>query len=135
MDPVEIRRMTIKALFSDDFLLEQLVLKGGNALNLVHRIGNRSSLDIDLSLETDFLDPMAAKERIFRALENRFRAEGFMVFDENFKEIKATGKDELASKWGGYELTFKVIEGKRFEELGRDIRKAQIQSLLIGPNQ
>jgi len=48
MDPVEIRRMTIKALFSDDFLLEQLVLKGGNALNLVHRIGNRSSLDIDL---------------------------------------------------------------------------------------
>ena len=135
MDPVEIRRLTIKALFSDDVLLDQLVLKGGNALNLVHRIGNRSSLDIDLSLEQDFSNPKDAQERIFRALGDRFRAEGLLVFDEGFREIASDGEDRLASKWGGYEFTFKVIERMRFDELRGDVRKAQIQSLVTGPNQ
>lgn len=135
MDPIEIRRLTIKALFSDDVLLDQLVLKGGNALNLVHRIGNRSSLDIDFSLEQDFADPDDAQTRIFRALRDRFRAEGVLVFDENFKQIRARGSDEFASRWGGYEITFKVIEKEKHDELGGDLRKAQIQSLITGPNQ
>lgn len=135
MDPVEIRRLAIKALFSDDILLNQLVLKGGNALNLVHRIGNRSSLDIDFSLEQDFADPSEAQARIFRALEDRFRSERVLVFDENFKEIRARGSDKFASRWGGYEITFKVIEKEKFDELGGNLRKAQIQSLVTGPNQ
>lgn len=135
MDPIEIRLLAIKALFSDDVLLEQLVLKGGNALNLVHRIGNRSSLDIDFSLEEDFADPSEAQTRMFRALEDRFRSEGVLVFDENFREIRASGSDEFASRWGGYEITFKVIEKERFDKLGGDVRKAQIQSLITGPNQ
>lgn len=135
VDPIEIRRVAIKAHFSDDVLLNQLVLKGGNALNLVHRIGNRSSLDIDFSLEEDFADPKDARSRIFHALVDRFRAEGVLVFDEDFREIRASGSDEFASRWGGYEITFKVIEKEKFDELGSDLRKAQIQSLTTGPNQ
>ena len=43
----EIRRITIIALFSDDELIDQLVLKGGNALRLIHKISSRTSLDLD----------------------------------------------------------------------------------------
>jgi len=46
----KIRRLTITALFSDDVLFEQLVLKGGNAMSLVLGISQRASLDLDFSL-------------------------------------------------------------------------------------
>ena len=38
MDFTEIRRIAITALFSDDMLLDRLVLKGGNALRLVIKL-------------------------------------------------------------------------------------------------
>src|SRR5260370_15444720 len=138
MDPVSIRRLIIKALFSDDLLLEQLVLKGGNALNLVHRIGSRSSLDVDLSLEGDFPDIGSAQERILGTLERRFAAEGLLVFDENFREVGLVGPNPQTqenAKWGGYLITFKVIEGERFHDLGGDFKRAQRQALITGPNQ
>lgn len=46
-----IRRTVIVAMFSDDALFEQLVLKGGNALNLVYKFGSRASIDVDFSLD------------------------------------------------------------------------------------
>jgi predicted nucleotidyltransferase component of viral defense system len=46
----DIRKLTITALFSDEVLFEQLVLKGGNALSLVHGISPRDSLDLDFSM-------------------------------------------------------------------------------------
>jgi predicted nucleotidyltransferase component of viral defense system len=49
MDLEEVRRLTIIALFSDDELYEQIVLKGGNALNLVYGLSSRTSLDLDFS--------------------------------------------------------------------------------------
>jgi hypothetical protein len=39
MDFREIRRVVITAVFSDDVLFDKLVLKGGNALNIVHQVG------------------------------------------------------------------------------------------------
>jgi len=49
-------KLTIVALFSDDELFGQLVLKGGNALSLVYGLSSRSSLDLDFSIEKDFAD-------------------------------------------------------------------------------
>ena len=49
MDFADVRRIVIIAMFADDTLFNQLVLKGGNALNLIYGIGDRSSLDVDLS--------------------------------------------------------------------------------------
>jgi hypothetical protein len=43
----DIRKLTITALFSDDVLFEQLVLKGGNAMSLIYHISPRVSLDLD----------------------------------------------------------------------------------------
>lgn len=71
----------ITALFSDDALYEKLVLKGGNALRLIYNFGSRSSLDIDVSIEEDFVDLEDTRTRLFRALETRFTLAGFYVLD------------------------------------------------------
>ena len=46
----DIKKAIVLGLFSNDYLLEKLVLKGGNALSLVYSISTRASLDIDLSI-------------------------------------------------------------------------------------
>jgi hypothetical protein len=43
MDFAEIRRVTITALFSNDYFLEHLVLKGGNVLSLIYGVSDRTS--------------------------------------------------------------------------------------------
>ena len=91
MDYDEIRRLTITALFSDDTLLDKIVLKGGNALSLVYGLSRRTSIDVDFSIDTDFEDFEDAKQRIFRALENRFDSVGLTVFDERL-EVKPTAR-------------------------------------------
>ncbi len=53
-DLERIKKLVVIAMFSDDELMERLVLKGGNALDLIHRISTRASLDLDFSMERDF---------------------------------------------------------------------------------
>src|SRR6267378_4207022 len=67
-------------MFSDDVLFHQLALKGGNAVNLVYKFGSRASVDIDLSIESDFDDIEDTRERILRALTNRFTEAKYTVF-------------------------------------------------------
>ena len=50
----EIKRLTLQALMSDDILMQGLVLKGGNALQLAYDITSRGSIDIDFSMEREF---------------------------------------------------------------------------------
>ncbi|MCG8460280.1 MAG: nucleotidyl transferase AbiEii/AbiGii toxin family protein [Holophagales bacterium] len=114
----KIRRTAIVALFSDDVLYEKLVLKGGNALNLVHRIGLRSSVDIDVSMEGDFEDLDEARARVFRALERTFREEGFRVFDQKLEPRPRKPSED--PRWGGYELRFKVVALDRAEAFADD---------------
>lgn len=67
----DVRRLTITALCGDDELFDQLVLKGGNAMSLVHHVGSRASLDLDFSLETEFADIEETRARMERALLGR----------------------------------------------------------------
>jgi hypothetical protein len=39
----KIKRLTVVSMFSDDELEDDLVLKGGNAMDLVHRLSSRAS--------------------------------------------------------------------------------------------
>ena len=52
----EVRRRILIALFSDDELMITLVLKGGNALMIVHEVGNRISPHMDFSIASYFPD-------------------------------------------------------------------------------
>lgn len=133
MDLSEIRRLVIIAMFSDDELFHQLTLKGGNALNLVYKFGSRTSVDVDLSLESDFVDIEDTKERIFRALTNRFAQEKYTVFDGKL-EPRPGLKQELAdNRWGGYEVSFKIIETAKYDSYSDDLGRTQREAAVVGP--
>jgi len=114
-------------MFSDDILLEKLVLKGGNALDLVHNVGGRTSMDIDLSIDgEDFANLKDFRDRIFKTLKLRFDSEGFVIFDEKFEEKPNIAKPGQNPKWGGYEVLFKLItknDFKKFNDNLDDIRR------------
>ncbi len=135
MDFDQVRRVAIIALFSDDELMERLVLKGGNAISLVYRFSARSSLDLDFSLDGDLAEIPDAEARIFRALRDRFDSAGFVVFDESLRaKPKILGPDQPAS-WGGYEISFKLIAKPKFEELRTRPEDLRRQALVIGSGQ
>ncbi|HUP63034.1 MAG TPA: nucleotidyl transferase AbiEii/AbiGii toxin family protein [Thermoanaerobaculia bacterium] len=135
IDLTEVRRIAITAMFADDFLLDRVVLKGGNALSLVYGVGTRTSLDLDFSIEADFPDPIDARERIFRSLRARFDSAGYVVFDETFGPRPAVAKAAQSPRWGGYRVEFKLINRELFDRLHRDVDALRRRSLVIGPAQ
>lgn len=132
MDLAQIRRIVIIAMFSDDELFEKLALKGGNALSLVYRFGSRVSVDIDLSLADDFTDIENAKQRIFRALQNRFNEVGLTVFDETVRRRPVNSRPNGSDRLGGYEVTFKLMESVKYSSIS-DKSRRQRESLIVGP--
>src|ERR1039458_9314302 len=116
----EIRKLTITALFSDDVLFEQLVLKGGNAMSLVHGISPRDSLDVDFSLETDFGNLEDVLARMERALASRFSVVGLIPFDVKLVSKPSEKRENQQSWWGGYQLEFKLIEETRHRSFASD---------------
>jgi predicted nucleotidyltransferase component of viral defense system len=135
MDLREIRRLVIIALFSDDELMERFVLKGGNALDIVYSIGNRSSVDIDLSISDDFTDVKDAESRIFNSLKSRFAASGYVVFDESFSPRPSRIRSGQSPRWGGYAVEFKLIDKETFEKYKDNWAKLQQIAAPIDSNQ
>lgn len=135
MDFAEIRKLTIVALFSDDQLFEQIVLKGGNALSLVYGLSSRTSLDLDFSIEQDFADLDDTRKRIFRAVKERFSSAGFVVFDESFEPKPQVLGPNQQAWWGGYEFKFKLIEEAKFKALGWSLETIRRNALVVGPEQ
>jgi hypothetical protein len=132
MDLLEVRKLILVAVASDDELVELLVLKGGNALELIHKIGARASLDLDFSLAGDFDDPESIRVRLFRALRDRFDSVGLVVFDEKFYR-RPPGS--AGAVWGGYVAEFKLIERRRHGELGGDIDAMRREAHVSGAAQ
>ena len=91
----KIRKLSIQALSSNDELFEKLVLKGGNVLAMVYGLNNRTSSDLDYSIQGSLsAEEKARYEEIIRkTLEITFRDEGFVVFDYVFKEKPKTPQD------------------------------------------
>ena len=132
LDYAEIRRTAITALFSDDVLTECLVLKGGNALDLVYGITSRTSLDLDFSMSRDFEDYPDARRRLFSSLHDRFDAIGYVVFDERLApRPELIGADEKPW-WGGYEISFKLIERQKYQQFKDRPDKLRINALVTG---
>jgi hypothetical protein len=132
LDLSQIRRTAIAALFSDDVLTEHLVLKGGNALDLVYGITSRASVDLDFSMKQDFENSSDARDRIFSSLRERFDAVGFVVFDEKFAPKPDLKGPDKYPWWGGYEISFRLIEREKYQSLKDRLNKLQINALPIG---
>lgn len=111
--------------------MDLLVLKGGNALDIVHGLSARGSFDIDFSIEGDFDDLKEIQSRIFRALKDRFDAVGMLVFDEKFTPQPKTRRPGLDERWGGYRAEFKLIPMNKAAALSNDIGAMQRDATVL----
>jgi hypothetical protein len=129
----KIKKLAVTAMFSDDDLMDQLVLKGGNAMALIHKLTSRESVDIDFSMSHDFQDgAQAVQKRIEQALQRTFRPEGYEPFDFKMEEKPAEVSPDLAGFWGGYGVEFKLVATAQFVALKNDQVKLRNAALSIG---
>ncbi|OHB75456.1 MAG: hypothetical protein A2Z25_06910 [Planctomycetes bacterium RBG_16_55_9] len=132
----EIKRTAIIALFSDDDLMDSLVLKGGNALDIVYGIAQRASLDLDFSIDKEFNKSELSRinSKIQKVLRETFKARGYEVFDLKFFEVPERLNAISPEFWGGYLIQFKIIETTKFGNLQSDRRDLRVHALEVGPN-
>lgn len=119
----KIKLIVLRAIALDDVLSETLILKGGNAISLVYGLSDRPSYDLDFSIEDDFEDFEEVKSLLLHTLDTELSSEGYKMidFDFDFKPHKG----EVQPFWGGYNISFKVIDLKSFNEIGQDIEVAR----------
>ena len=135
MEIADIRRHIVVAIFSDEFLLNHLVLKGGNALELVHGVIFRGSLDIDLAMQDDFEELDDIENRIRLALQAQFESLGYIVFDFKFGPRPRKLGPHKPSTWGGYLVEFKLISQDKGAELDNDLERMRREAQPIGAGQ
>jgi len=120
----------------DSAKIRTIVLKGGSALELAHRVISRGSFDVDLSIAKDFRDLADTQKRIFRAVKDRFDAVGYVIFDEDFKVLPpTTPSPDPRPWWGGYALEFKILSREKFQELAGDLAKMRNYAEVVSPRQ
>lgn len=134
MDLRKIREVVIIAMFSDDDLMEQLVLKGGNALDIAHNMNARASIDVDFSIQEDFNDLESVESKIKKALSDRFDSIGYIVFDYKFLS-KPRNSQNVEPWWGGYQVDFKIIEKEKHTKFQHDLENLRRNSTTIGDKQ
>lgn len=129
----KIKIWAIQAMFSDDQLLEQLVLKGGNAMALVHRISARASVDLDFSLRQDFDDNIAiVRGRICAALSEKFRSHGLEVFDFAMIDRPKAISEDMQHFWGGYGVEFKLVAADIYSMHSTDLAALRRRAINLG---
>lgn len=120
-DLKEIKKIVIKALFSNEYLYDVIVLKGGTALELLN-LNQRASLDIDLSLESDLEKNKLPEieKSIHKSLSQVFRKNNLDVFDVKLTESPKKINESKIGFWGGYDIEFKInsIENINNFEIG-----------------
>lgn len=127
----EIKKTAIVAMFADDELMNILVLKGGNAMDIVHQVNSRASIDLDFSTSEE-LDVVSIQPKIEKALKNTFELEGNLVFDIKMTIRPGRMPEELSAFWGGYYVEFKLISLTRAEEIGYEVEKMRREAIRLG---
>ena len=135
----DIKRLAIIALASDDELVETLVLKGGNAIELMDRGRDRklsrASSDLDFSIEGDFDEMLEdVKARIEKTLAKTFLEHGAVVIDYRFVLRPSVIRDEVKNFWGGYNASFKLTTPQLLREAKGDLATLQRSAFGFMPN-
>ncbi|MEH7452296.1 nucleotidyl transferase AbiEii/AbiGii toxin family protein [Gottfriedia acidiceleris] len=117
----DIRTLTIVALFSDDDLMDTLVLKGGNALEIGYGLNSRASIDVDVSMVREFEvigleNATEIEEKLDKVLNRAFEPKELKVFDVKIKVKPKKPNEGNQDFWGGYEANFKIIEKDKYKE-------------------
>lgn len=127
-----VKRRVIMAMFADDELMDRLVLKGGNLLDIVYGISARASADLDFSVDGDLGDVAALRFRIERTLKATFAEIGYEVFDVRVREVPTNLTPDMAAFWGGYQVEFKIIERAMSAKFAGDLEQIRRNAAGIG---
>jgi predicted nucleotidyltransferase component of viral defense system len=129
----QIKHLSIIALFSDNDLLDKLVLKGGTALEF-YDIDHRFSLDLDFSIDNEFEQDLGTfRDKIANLLNDSFKEAGYIVFDVKLRERPQRVSSDMLDFWGGYLIEFKVIEVVKYFKLSDNIDSLRRNATVIGP--
>jgi len=133
----KVRSLAIKAFFTIDSLVNRIVLKGGNALDIVYGLTGRASIDLDFSLCNDFSEEEIPEIRIAieRALEKSFEPEKLKTFDVKLEKKPQEDRIECHSFWGGYYVTFKVTDIANYEKNKGNFEKIRREAIVVAPGQ
>ncbi|WP_285005346.1 MULTISPECIES: nucleotidyl transferase AbiEii/AbiGii toxin family protein [Lactococcus] len=117
MTPDEIRNTTLKAIFSNERLNKNLVLKGGNALKL-YGIVERESQDLDFSIKETirFTEKEEGKE-FQKSISEAFIKKGYFVNDFKFILKPKERHESLPPFWGGYKITFTLLDTSLYQDI------------------
>lgn len=128
----KIRCAAILGVFSDDVLLECLVLKGGNALDIAYDTSARASIDLDFSMHCDLESPAVLLGRLEDGLTKSFREIGFEVFDVTLHEVPPSLTDDLKDFWGGYRVEFKLATIANYHRFSHDKDMLRRHAIPVG---
>jgi len=128
----KIKKLAIVAMFSDDDLMNRLVLKGGNLLDMVYDISTRASLDLDFSIDGEFEEIEVYRQKIENSLRSTFAEAGFVAFDIHFRDEPPNLTDDMRGFWGGYKVDFKIIDKQRYESLKDDLSALRRYAEAVG---
>ena len=130
LDLERLKREVILALFADNVLMQLLVLKGGNLLDIVYGISTRPSRDIDLSIcgETDC---ESLRLLIEKSLQRWFEPQMYVVFDVTIREEPHSLTEDFRSFWGGYKVQFKIIDSATYKDCAGDERKMRMAAMTM----
>lgn len=117
MTPDEIRNTTLKAIFSNERLNKNLVLKGGNALKL-YGIVERESQDLDFSIKETirFTEKEEGKE-FQKSISEAFIKKGYFVNDFKFILKPKERHESLPPFWGGYKIIFTLLDTSLYQDI------------------
>jgi predicted nucleotidyltransferase component of viral defense system len=129
----QIKRCALKGIIGSNLLRDLLVLKGGNAIDLVHGLGSRASMDLDFSMPDDFSDIKQVSEELLRTLKDAFAEINLLVFDFKIEAKPKNLSQSLADFWGGYKIAFKVIPCKLAQDFGNCPEQMRNHALVVAP--
>jgi predicted nucleotidyltransferase component of viral defense system len=128
-----IKELAVIGMFSDDTLMETLVLKGGNALDLIYKLSARASVDVDFSMQADFPGGLEAfRDKVQASLSQTYAEAGFRAFDFKVEDRPPMISESLKSFWGGYVIEFKLIEEEEFEKYSDDLEALRRNAIDLG---
>lgn len=113
-----VKHLAVIAIASDDDLMEMLVLKGGSAIEMIYKVNNRASLDLDFSMEDGLNEEQIAEigDKLYSTFSSTFEEYGYEVFDSKFmKKPKQELSEEHRKFWGGYKFEFKLADKEKYE--------------------
>lgn len=131
----QIKRLAIISAFSDDTLMDILVLKGGNALDIVYQSASRASIDLDFSIESELESTVDFLNRLESSFKKVFGEKGYEVFDMTITEKPKKDNSNMPKYWGGYQLEFKIIDKDDYAKLQENKEDLRRNAAVIGPNQ